>query len=219
MIAKGLFSIFVLLGGFFGQTGLAQPDTRDVMYLIQIDVQKPADIAQVYTNQFDKKRVKIDFAFEDTINYLSDFIYEEERMYGPECFVPEMKLVFRSYTYVVSMYCSKVLKYQNAAPFRTSSKRMKNDLYITQSVYNYLDKLKTQHFGKKDPNRQLIEMVNTSDPLEELSEKDADWDILMDDDEEDDDSDLETDDDMPVLPDEPDPDPDEINRLDQNSNH
>lgn len=142
----------------------------DRMFLVLVEVEKPADIPLCYTTSFDKKRVKIDFAFEDTINYLSDFIYEEEQLYGPECFVPEMKLIFRQYTYVVSLYCTAAIKYKNSAPYTTSSTRMKNDLIFTHSVYEYLGRLKTVHFSNKALNKALLDKVITSDPLEEADD-------------------------------------------------
>lgn len=157
----------------------AQMEELDRMYLVLIEVEKPADIALCYTTGFDKKRVKIDFAFEDTINYLSDFIYEEEPLYGPECFVPEMKLIFQRYTYVVSLYCTTAIKYKNSAPYTTSSVRIKNDLIFTQSVYQYLNKLKTVHFSNKTPNKALLDKVVTSDPLEEMDESVDDVDNLF----------------------------------------
>ncbi|MEO0470710.1 MAG: hypothetical protein AAF206_13875, partial [Bacteroidota bacterium] len=148
-----------------------------------------------YTTKFDKKRVSIQYAFEDTINYLSDFIYEEEPLYGPECFVPEVKLVFRYNTYVISMYCSKVLKYKNSAAFVTSARRMKNDLILTQSVYDYLQRLRQKHFGSKKPNQALLAKVITSEPFEEPEKETDELDLLIDEDmEEDDASDLEIED-------------------------
>jgi hypothetical protein len=165
MLACLLFAVL-----FASLPAKAQLEELDRMFLVQVEVDKPADIALCYTTGFDKKRVKIDFAFEDTINYLADFIYEEDPMYGPDCFVPEMKLIFRQYTYVVSLYCTTAIKYKNAAPYTTSSVRMKNDLIFTQSVYQYLNRLKALYFGNKTPNKALLEKVITSDPLEEMNE-------------------------------------------------
>ncbi len=152
---------------FYFPSARAQMADMDRMFLVLVNVEKPADIALCYTTKFDKKRVAIDFAFEDTINYLSDFIYEEEELYGPDCFVPEMKLIFRHYTYIVSLYCTSAIKYKNSAPFTTSSVRMKNDLVFTSSVYQFLNRLKVRHFANKSPNKSLIDKVVTSDPLED----------------------------------------------------
>jgi hypothetical protein len=164
-----LLACLLLTATFFSPPVKAQVEELDRMFLVQVEVEKPADIALCYTTSFDKKRVKIDFAFEDTINYLTDFIYEEEPMYGPDCFVPEMKLIFQRYTYVVSLYCTAAIKYKNSAPYTTSSVRIKNDLIFTPSVYQYLNRLKVVHFGAKT-NKALLDKVVTSDPLEEMSD-------------------------------------------------
>ncbi|MCB0846417.1 MAG: hypothetical protein KDD63_02005 [Bacteroidetes bacterium] len=174
----------------------AQVDEQDNMYLVLLDMKKSSDIALCYSTNFDKSKVKITYAFEDSINYLSDFIYEEEALIGPECFIPELKLVFRNYTYVVSLYCSKVIKYENKSAFVTSSKRMQNDLIFTESVMSYLKRLKQTHFGSVSVSSNLIAKVVTSDPLDEISEDGQDLDMLLDENDEDDDSDLEIGDDL-----------------------
>ncbi len=165
-----ILACLLLTALFFPVSAKAQLEELDRMFLVLVEVEKPADIPLCYTSNFDKKRVRIDFAFEDTINYLADFVYEEEPLYGPDCFVPEMKLIFQHYTYVVSLYCTAAIKYKNSAPYTPSSTRMKNDLVFTESVYQYLGRLKIVHFSGKAPNQALLDKVVTSDPLEDADD-------------------------------------------------
>lgn len=194
----------------------AQVEELDRVYLVRLDPQKPGDIARCYTDLFDKGKVELIYAFEDSINYLSDIIYEEEAIYGPECFVPDLKLVFRQYTYVLSTYCSKVIKYKNASPYVPSSTRIKNDLVFTPSVLEFIKRLKKKHFGQVGHNEVLISQVITGEPLEEYKEDDLDLDLLLNEDQLDEDEDLELEGEKPaanrprkkkrVLPEEKDPD-------------
>ena len=193
-----IFLCLLILSPLMGvsQSGSSQIMEQDKVYLVMLDFKSQEEIPLCYTTKFDKKRIPIQFAFEDTINYLSDFIYEEEPLYGPECFVPEVKLVFRYNTYVISMYCSKVLKYKNSAAFVSSARRLKNDLILTQSVYDFLQRLRMKHFGSKKPNQTLLAKVITSEPFEEPEKETDELDLLIDEDQEDDDiADLEIDED------------------------
>ena len=176
VLALLFFPVIFLLIPYYGN---AQVDEQDNVYLVLLDIRKSSDIALCYSSSFDKNKVKITYAYEDTVNYLADFIYEEEALVGPECFIPELKLIFRNYTYVVSLYCSKVIKFENTSAFTTSSRRMKNDLVFTESVLSYLEKLKYTHFGRISANRELIAKVVTSEPIEEISEDGSSLDMLL----------------------------------------
>jgi len=174
----------------------AQED-METMFLVSMNVQNAQAIPYVYTTRYDQKRVKIEYAFEDTINYLADFVYEEDPMHGPDCFIPEMKLVFKYYTYVVSIYCTSAIKYKNSAPYKASSTRMKNDLIFTPSVYDYLNRLKAEHFEGELASKGLIDKVISSEPLEEPDMDLSDFESVLDDDDNDDelDEDLQIDND------------------------
>lgn len=165
-----LLTVWVMV---FGMPAIhAQVESRETMYLVQVDVKTAEDIALCYTTRFDLKKVKIEYLVEDSINNLNDFIFEEEPLVGPECFIPELKLVFRDYTYVVSLHCSKVIKFANAAPHVPSSQRLKNELIVTQSMVDYLNSLRVANFGSEIPSQGLLAKVVTSEPFDELSDED-----------------------------------------------
>jgi hypothetical protein len=186
MILKWWLGAFLLLGS--GMVA-AQSEYQESMYLLRVDVNSPAEAKLCYTNRFDRESVKIIYEYEDTINYLADFIYEEEELYGPECFVPELKLVFKYYTYVVSLYCATAVKYKNSAPYRASATQMPNDLIFTQSVYDYLYSLKLKHFGNVKPSEALLKELNLEAPLEDEVDNDE-IDILSLDEEDEDEENL-----------------------------
>ncbi|MEL6653984.1 MAG: hypothetical protein AAFQ87_24585, partial [Bacteroidota bacterium] len=130
---------------------------------------------------------------------------------GPECFVPEIKLVYESHTYVISLYCAKVVKYRNKTPWFTSQERLKNDLLLTPRMVTFLDNLRQQHFGPEAANAEFFKGVATGKEVEDLQDNGSELEWLFNEEMLDDDSDeadLEFEEER-VLPDEEDPDYDD----------
>lgn len=198
-----LRSIFLLLLSSLSLQLVAQEEYIETVYLIRLDVSSPEEAKLCFTDRFDRERVRIDFAYEDTINYLADFIYEEDEMYGPDCFVPEIKLAFKYYTYVISLYCTKAIKYKNSAPYRASSTRMSNDIIFTQSVYDYLMTLKTNKLGRGQTSLALLRKTVTDVPLDDLDTSEFDDILLQDEDEDDEDEQLDAEDEALLNQDDP----------------
>jgi hypothetical protein len=155
--------------------------------LVDLNVKSPADASKCYGNTFDAKRVELSLDWDDPLNTLEDFAMSEDPLEGPDCFMPELKVIFREYTYVFSMYCTAVKKYGNSAPFIPSAKAMRPDVEMTESVVELLDELRKKHFGTTvDP--KVAAVFNKPIKLDE--EKIDDSDLYKDDD---DDKDLEKD--------------------------
>ncbi|MFK7971986.1 MAG: hypothetical protein AB8F95_16585 [Bacteroidia bacterium] len=167
----------------------AQSD-MDGVIVTALTVTTQEQAKQCHTKRFDQRSVRLKFGFEDTLNLLADFAYEEENFDAADCFIPDLKLTFRYYTYVISMECYKVVKYQNSADFVTSSKRMPNDLVFTPSVYDYFDGLLGKHFPghRADPN--LVERSLGTDYMKANDDLDDLENMLYDDDDDDGDQDL-----------------------------
>lgn len=182
MIGRTFLCTMVIL---LGVLSVHAQEFTDKMYLVLLDIKGPEDIAKCYTKDYDRQHVQITYEYEDKMNYLVDFIDEEEKLYGPDCFIPELKLVFEHYTYVVSLYCSSAIKYKNSSPFTPSSSRMKNDLIFTASVTDYLNELKVQYFGYISLDPQLIAKLSKEESLDDMF--DLNDDFLLEDDDEDDD--------------------------------
>ena len=88
-------------------------------------------------------------------------------------------MIFRHHTYVISLYCSKVIKYHNEEAFTPTPTRVKNDLIITENVLDYFKQLKKDYFQIETPDQELIEKVVTSEPFEELTEDKAVLELLL----------------------------------------
>jgi hypothetical protein len=155
--------------------------------LVDLNVKSPADASKCYGNTFDAKRVELSLDWDDPLNTLEDFAMSEDPLEGPDCFMPELKVIFREYTYVFSMYCTAVKKYGNSAPFIPSAKAMRPDVEMTESVVELLDELRKKHFGTTvDPKVAAV----FNKPIKLDDEKIEDSDLYKDDD---DDKDLEKD--------------------------
>lgn len=175
--SKALFLIFGLL--FTCGTSVAQ-STSERVYLVWLEVQRPSDVAHCYTERYDRQRVALDITYQDPLSDLADYSFAEDEMEGPDCFLPELKLIYKNYTYIVSLYCTKMIKYQNASPYTPSNRRIRSDVLVTESIYEYLNDLRVEHFGRQTLASGLLQQVTTGEPLESLTEDDIDLNLLMD---------------------------------------
>ena len=190
-------NIWLLLGGLMGvlsiiaQPGgmtpkaVASPQDDNFMYLVSMQVTDLKQVPLCYSAQNDLIKVKIPYTIEDTINRLEDFALTEDELHSPDCFVPEIKMIFKNYTYVISMYCTTVKMFKNSAPFTPSATQLKTDFTFTESVYLYLNKLKKKHFKDlkihpdimakiKLEKAVVIEVDNDTKELEEQLKKEED---------------------------------------------
>jgi hypothetical protein len=168
----------------------APPKAEDDLKVILVDlnVKTPADAGKCYGPTFDAKRVELNLEIDDPLNTLEDFALSEDPLEGPDCFMPEIKVIFREYTYIFSMYCTSVKKYGNSQPFIPSAKALRPDIEMTESVVELLDDLRKKYFGTTvDP--KVAAVFNKPIKLEE--EKIDDSDLYKEDD--DGDKDLEKD--------------------------
>ena len=152
------------------------------MFLVLLKIEKPADIARCYTQEHDFMKTGIEYAFEDSLDIIREFVYEEDALEGPDCFVPDLKLIFETHTYIISLYCSKVIKYHNSLPYTPSNKRIENDLQLTESLVAYLGNLKQKHFGVDAYDLPKDHKINASDPIVEKKVDDTVLDLLMNED-------------------------------------
>lgn len=162
-----------------GVSGVAQ-NAQERVYLVWLEVQRPSDVAHCYTERYDRQRVALTVDYSDPLMDLADYGFAEDEMEGPDCFLPELKLIYRQHTYIVSLYCTKVIKYQNASPYTPSNRRVRSDIMMTESIYDYLNDLRVEHFGRQVLASGLRDQVTTGEPLESLTEDDINLELLLD---------------------------------------
>ncbi len=151
--------------------------------LVDLDVKSPQDAPKAYSTQFDRKRIELDVPYDDKFFTLEDYSMAEDPLEGPDCFFPQLKMIFRAETYVFSLYCTRVIKYKNQSPFVPSGKRAQSDIKVTESVLSLLQDTYKEYFGDNfDPevaNRfvkkeQLKEVDNSVDDASLLEEDEDD---------------------------------------------
>ncbi len=135
------------------------------MYLVGMQIKDLKEVPLCYSTQYDVGKIKIPFELEDTINRLDEFSLLEDPLNSPECFVPEMKLIFKNYTYVLSMYCTTVKMFKNLEPYIPSANQIKPDMVFTESVYSYLYKLKRKHFKTLTIDPSVMAKIKVDYPV------------------------------------------------------
>jgi hypothetical protein len=168
---KFITSIFSILVFLFGQVVFAQYKTCT---LVLLDVRDVKEAAVCYTTKCDGKKVPMTYAFDDSINHIDDLSVGEDIIPAADCFVPELKIIFEGYTYVVSMYCSNIVMYKNSAPGVPSSTRLKCDIQMTPSVLKYFRKLIKVNFNGVMGSKVLREKTVLNMPLPDPEQEQKD---------------------------------------------
>lgn len=162
-----------------------QPAEEEKVILVDLQVESPKDAGRCYSSQFDQKRIELPLKVDDPLYTLDDYSLGEESLEGPGCFMPEMKFIFRTSTYVFSLYCTKVVKYKNSAPYTPSSRTVKSDIRITPSVLDVLEEIQEKHFQRKF-NPEVAQRFVTKKKLDQLDTKVDDSSLYKDEDAEED---------------------------------
>lgn len=157
--------LLMFVAGWFPFSS-GQTQEMEKVILVDVEVSNPTQAKKCFTPEFDRKKVELDVPFDDPMNSLPDFVFEEETLEGPDCFFPEMKIIYREYTYVVSLYCTSVIKYRNSKPYTPSNRVEKNDLYFTESVLDLLSDARKKYFGKTI-NANLAQKFVKNEPLDD----------------------------------------------------
>jgi hypothetical protein len=164
------------------QEAKAQDETQKVI-VVNLDVANPADAGKCYSTTFDKGKVELTVGEEDPLAVLTDYSLEEDELKGPDCFMPEVKLIYERYTYVVSLYCTCAKKYKNSAPWVPSSTLATNDLQMTETVLRVLQGLRKKHFNATT-NAKYASVYVKKEPFTPLDTKVDD--VILPEDREDD---------------------------------
>lgn len=168
---------------------VAQAPAAQKVIFVNLDVSNPADAGKCYSTAYDKGKVEIPLGEDDPLAVITDYSLEEDELEGPNCFMPEIKLIYERYTYIVSLYCTSVKKYKNSAPYVPSSTPATNDLQMTETVLSVLENLRKKYFGVTTNSKYANAFVK-KEPFSPLDTKVDD--VIVPDDK-DDDTDIQND--------------------------
>jgi hypothetical protein len=168
------------------KTALPPANDLEKIILVDVDITAAADAPKCYSSNYDKKRVEVQVEFDDPLNNLTDFVMEGDALENAGCFLPELKIIYADFTYVISLYCGSVVKYKNTSPYVPSNVKVANDLEVTEDLLNYLRNKHKQYFGPYNPaaasqlcpKKTFTDMADPGDDPSLEEEKDTDADEL-----------------------------------------
>lgn len=177
MKVQGLFLIILT---FFSTTLIAGgPDKifkndKEKVIVALIDVDNVANIENCYLKKYEKKRMTIHLDENEVLSNLLDYTETEDVLSDANCFIPNIKLIYKDYTYVMSTFCTAVVKFRNEAPYKTSSDRLVNDFVFTESTLEYLEKLVKDFKGPIMYDSTTVEQYSNLNFTDAQQNKDED---------------------------------------------
>ena len=184
MVSFLLRPFLILVASFALNTQSAVTQDKETIILVDLGIKTPADADRCYMPNFDLKKVQLQLEMDDTLFFLQDFLFEEDPLEGPDCFLPDLKIIFKTETYVISTYCNAVKKYRNSAAYRPSNQRIRSDVEITESVLEYLKRVQKKYLGVRYNPLRFAKFIK-NDPLDTDDDING-LDLLKDDDNDDD---------------------------------
>lgn len=143
------------------RTLVTDHDFHETVVLVQVKAHRDIDSSNAHKRAYD--------AYYSELTYGPDSVYQlhlaedlptvEEDLPIAKCFIPNMKLVFKHYTYAISLYCTTSVKYRNQAPYHTGPEIMPSDLIFSESVLAYLFGLQQAYFHE-ELSQQQFEMAD-----------------------------------------------------------
>jgi hypothetical protein len=144
MIHKIFFSVLFLV--FIDTYAKGQGSAPETVYLFQLKPSAGATAENCFLPQYENGKAIFTFTSNDTLARLETFIEEEFPVLETDCFFPNLKIVHKNFTYVLSVYCGVIHKFKNAAPYQTSNVKLANDFIFTESLISYFINLEKKFF-------------------------------------------------------------------------
>ncbi|MCS6904240.1 MAG: hypothetical protein RML72_08715 [Bacteroidia bacterium] len=125
---------------------IVNAQTPEVVWVAQIDPSLQFSVEQALKETSERKRLKFFFSPQDTLHNLHKFLDFQEPILEIDCFIPNLKIIYRRYTYLISTHCGKILKFENKAPFEPAPIPLATDFLLTLSSLDYLQRFQQKYF-------------------------------------------------------------------------
>ena len=86
----------------------------------------------------------------DTLALLHQMVDHDAPILETDCFYPDLKLVYKNHTYIISTHCASIYKFKNDAPYVSGNTRLANDFIFTESLILYFQRLKKSRLGNNN---------------------------------------------------------------------
>ncbi|MCS7073189.1 MAG: hypothetical protein NZ108_01850, partial [Bacteroidia bacterium] len=148
---KPLLAIFLCFFAFVNAQTI-----NEKVYLIQVNsVAAPKDFSAWYSQHYDGAKSELKLTLDDELNFITELSDEGDEEIGLDCFIPDLKLVYREHTYIISNTCRQVKKYKNSSSFKTSNVELPSDIVYTEAFQSYVTNLASAKFGKSYQDLQV----------------------------------------------------------------
>jgi hypothetical protein len=138
--------ILMLMGLLMAKSKLIAQPAPQFVWIVQFDPTLRLSAEEALTERFERKRTKLLITSEDTLSLLDKFLEIEDPILETDCFIPNLKIIYLRYTYILSTHCGKVLKYKNQAPFKPSAVPLATDFLFTLTSLQYLQRFQEKLF-------------------------------------------------------------------------
>jgi hypothetical protein len=139
--------VIILLLAFIDNYAIGQGSPPEAVYLFQLKPSGGATAENCFLPQFENAKASLTFTSNDTLARLEKFIEDEFPVLEVDCFFPNLKIVHKNFTYVLSTYCGVIHKFKNTAPYQTSNIKLANDFIFTESLIAYFINLEKKFFS------------------------------------------------------------------------
>ncbi|MCS6905523.1 MAG: hypothetical protein RML72_01785 [Bacteroidia bacterium] len=143
-IASLLLLCFTVKGYIYSQA--SRTSHSEKIYIVQLKPNSGANEKDCLLPQYENARVEYSFSSHDTLSFLEIFAEKELPILEADCFFPNLKIIFKNYTYVLSTYCGVIYKFKNNAPYQPSSLKLANDFIFTESLIQYFNNIEKKYF-------------------------------------------------------------------------
>lgn len=140
-------TLFVFINLFtYGQTH----DINDQVILVQLELNEKLLVPSYWNSiEIENKRILLHLSDEDPLVDIESIEEDndEDTKNSLNCFIPNVKLIYKDYTYLLSSLCNKVKKFENIQPFVASDKELPCSLTYSNGLSREIEKYKAIFFG------------------------------------------------------------------------
>ncbi len=142
------FGVFLALLVVHFYTIAQQYDANDHVILVQLELNEKLLLPSYWNSyEIENKRIMLHLSDDEPLADIEAIEDEEDNSYTTNCFIPNLKLIYKDFTYLISSLCNKVRKFENIRPFEMGEKELPCSLTYSADLSRSLEKYQAIFFG------------------------------------------------------------------------
>jgi hypothetical protein len=141
-----VFPLIIFIFVYF----IAKTQTHDVgdqVILVQLELNEKLLIPSYWNSyEIENKRIILHLNDDDPLFDIESIEDDEDKVVN-DCFIPNLKLIYKDNTYLISSLCNKIKKFENIKPFVTGEKELPCNLTYSDELSHSLEKYQAIFFG------------------------------------------------------------------------